>query len=261
MHRIRDLLSLEHHQHDGRLVRLDVRVKLFVALAAILAIVTSTRPWLPLGALACCAAFWLIGRTPLRVVLARLAAPLALAGVACLLHAQLPGTTPLWAAKVGPWHVVLTEEGLREGGLIGARVLGSVSVVLVLCMITPSQRIFSAMRWARLPCTWIEIAVLMYRHLFTLFEQATSVLSAQKVRLGYGDYRRSIRSASSLAGIVVLRSLDQAEKSHEAMLARGYEGSLHVPPLPAMRKRDVLASAASVAIIILAYLAVERFLR
>ena len=56
-------------------------------------------------------------------------------------------------------------------------------------------------------------------------------MSAQKVRLGYSGLRRSLRSMGSLAGIVMLRSLDQAEKTHEAMVARGYRGFL---PLPAL---------------------------
>ena len=91
----------------------------------------------------------------------------------------------------------------------------------------------AALRWASVPHTWIEIAMLMYRYLHILFEQAASVVSAQSVRLGYSGLRRSFQSLGSLAGMVILRSLDQAEKSHEAMMARGYRGRL---PLPACRR-------------------------
>ena len=149
------------------------------------------------------------------------------------------GTTPLISFDVGPWQFILTKEGLLDGGLIASRVLGSVSVIVVLCMVTPAGGIFAALRWARLPRTWIELAMLMYRYIFTLFEQATSVLSAQKIRLGYAGLRRSLRSMGNLGGIVLLRSIDQAEKTHEAMVARGYEGLLPMPTPPALRRRDL----------------------
>jgi len=259
MHRVHELLSL-NRPSDGLLARLDVRVKLAVALAAILAVVMSTRAWLPLAVAALCIVVWITGRAPLRAVLVRLAAPLSLAAVACLLRALLTGTTPLASFSVGPWRLVATREGLADGAMIGARVLASVSVVILLGWATPAHKMFGALRWAGLPRTWVEITLLMYRHLFTLFEQAASVLSAQKVRLGYGGFRRSINSAAALAGIVVLRSLDQAEKSHEAMLARGYRGSLQIPPLPPMSRRDCLVTAVCLFVIIAAYLAAESLL-
>jgi cobalt/nickel transport system permease protein len=78
----------------------------------------------------------------------------------------------------------------------------------------------------------------MYRYIFILFEQATSVVSAQRVRLGYSSLRQSFRSLGDLSGMVILRSLDQAEKSHEAMIARGYQGTLPLPELVSLSVRQ-----------------------
>jgi energy-coupling factor transporter transmembrane protein EcfT len=48
--------------------------------------------------------------------------------------------------------------------------------------------------------------------------------------------------------------MDQAEKSHEAMVARGFSGSFPVPPLPAMPRRQRWITGAGVALVAAAFL-------
>ncbi|MGD0900502.1 MAG: cobalt ECF transporter T component CbiQ [Thermoguttaceae bacterium] len=231
--------------------RCDIRVQLIVALAAILAVVASTRLWLPLGAAVCSLGVLLASRMTARETAGRLAGPLVAAGLVFLLESFMTGTTPAWTMDLGVCRLVATEEGVWHGALLGSRVVGSVSILLVLCLATPAQRIFAALRWARVPRTWIEIGMLMHRYIFTLLDQAAAVFSAQTLRLGHAGAGRSLRSMGSLAGTVVLRSIDQAQRTHEAMVARGYQGSLWIPRLPSLGRRDVgmlLAGLAAVAV-------------
>jgi energy-coupling factor transporter transmembrane protein EcfT len=60
--------------------------------------------------------------------------------------------------------------------------------------------------------------------------------------------------------VVLLRSIDQAEKTHEAMVARGYQGSLPIPNAPAMRGTDMALLSGCLLLIALAYLLAERCL-
>ena len=151
---------------------MDVRVKLILTVAAILTVVLATRVWLPLATFACCLAVLTAFHAPLRMTLHRFTAPLGIAAMICLLQAVMTGRTPLWSLPLGPWQLTLTREGLRSGELIGARVLGSIGPIIVLCTFTQVHEIFAALRWAKLPRTWVEIAMLMVRSIFTLFEQA-----------------------------------------------------------------------------------------
>lgn len=258
MHCLDDFSPCRRPACRSALARCDVRVKLIVAVAAILAVVVSTHLALPLVVLGACLVTLLAARMPLGEVAGRLAAPLAVAVLVCLLQGFMTGTTPAVAFDLGPWRLVATREGLANGALVGCRVMGSVSVILVLCLATPADRIFAALRWARVPRTWIEIGMLMYRYTFTLFEQGAAAVSAQKIRLGYAGVRRSLSSMGSLAGIVALRSIDQAERTHEAMVARGYQGSLPIPTLGALSRRDRWIIAATVTFIVSALLLAER---
>jgi cobalt/nickel transport system permease protein len=172
----------------------------------------------------------------------------------------MTGTTPLGHVELGFWRLTATREGLLAGALIASRVLGSLGIVILCCHGAAIHEVLAALRWARVPRTCLEIAMLMVRYVHILFEQAGSELAVQKVRLGYNGMRRSFRSTGSLAGIVMLRALDQAEKSHEAMLARGYQGVLPLPSLPALSRRQVALAGAGVTLVAMAYVLAERFL-
>jgi cobalt/nickel transport system permease protein len=254
----------------------DVRVRLLVAAAAIAAIVLSTRPWLPLAAAACALGVLVVSRrgaaangtpkgcparplngaaNPRPLHAGRLAGPLAAALLVLVLEAFMTAGTPVATLTLGPCRLVASAEGLRHGGLIAARVLGSVGMLLVLCRSASAERIFAALRWARVPRTWIEVAMLMHRYTFTLFEVAGSILAAQKIRLGYARASRlsalaeRLRSMGNLVGMVVLRSIEQAERTHEAMLVRGYRGALPLPRLRSLAWRDVGTLAAGLAVV------------
>lgn len=202
-----------------------------------------------------------VGRTatPVRTLVCRLTGPLALAGLVCLVQTFMTGSTPWGSVELGPLRLTASREGFRAGVLVASRVLGSLGIVMFLCQGTAADELFAALVWARVPRTWIEIALLMYRYLHVLFAQAACVVAAQKVRLGYSGLRHSLRTAGNLAGIVVVRSLDQAERSHEAMLARGYEGVLPVPALPRMARWQLAVAATGVAVVLATYLLAERW--
>ena len=70
----------------------------------------------------------------------------------------------------------------------------------------------------------VELALIMYRYIFLMFEEATRIRSAQKSRLGYVSFKNSLRSISTLGGMLILRSYDRAERSFAAMRCRGYRG-------------------------------------
>ena len=111
-------------------------------------------------------------------------------------------------------------------------------VLILLSAVTPAHRIFHAFRALGMPRGWVEVALLMYRYTFILLDLVADMTAAQKVRLGYADVRRGWSSAGVVAGTVILRSVDQAVRAHEAMRVRGYCGEMPFGPLPALARRD-----------------------
>jgi len=235
----------------------DARVGLIGASVTIVAVLASSRVWFPLAVAACCGVWIVLRRIRFKSILMRITPPLALVLVACALKALLTGVTPAMSWELGPWRLTATREGLFEAALLAARVSGAVAMAAVLCWQAPAQELLAALRWCGVPKTWVEIAALMCRYLFALGDQAETIYAAQRVRLGYAGLGRSFRSAGALAGVVLLRCLEQADRTHEAMLARGYNGRMPLVRLPPLRPAAWTMLATWTLAVVLAFLVLE----
>jgi energy-coupling factor transporter transmembrane protein EcfT len=58
------------------------------------------------------------------------------------------------------------------------------------------------------------------------------------VRLGYSSLRKAWTSAGIVGGTVIVRSMDQAVRTHEAMMVRGYTGEIPFEKVPALARRE-----------------------
>jgi len=228
-----DLFSDIFTYRNNVLTRIDPRVKLVIVLAALLAVVTSVRPVLPLAAFGLSLGIAAALRIPARLVALRLLAPLSTVAVLVVIQTFTLGTTPLASWEIGGWAVTARAEGLRQGLFLGA-----LSVVLILGITTPAHRIFQALRGFRISRDWVEIAILMYRYIFVLLDRVNDLAAAQRLRLGYRTPRRSLASLSALAGSTIVHSFEQAGRTHNAMRLRGYSGTMPFGELPALEGRD-----------------------
>lgn len=235
-------------RQENALTRIDPRTKLLIACIALLAVIISESPVLPLCVLFICFATTLAAGLPLRLVALRLAASMGVATVLLVLQSVMNGTTPWWTIPLFGWKIIVTKEGARAGFLIAARVLGAVSVVLLLSSVTPAHRIFCALRSLGVPQGWVEIALLMYRYIFVVLDIAGDLTAAQKLRLGYSSPRRGMSSLGMVAGTVIIRSMDQAVRTNEAMRTRGCGENIPIGPLQPMPRRDwgFIAAAACI---------------
>ena len=127
--------------------RYDARVKLAIALPALLAQGLARHVWLPAAGLIFCLAALAALRVSLWSVMRRLAAPAGLAAFLWLLRTFMTGSSPWLSFHLGPWLLTATRDGFADGGLIACRIVASVSVVILLCAFTPAYDVFAAMRW------------------------------------------------------------------------------------------------------------------
>ncbi|MGA2402597.1 MAG: cobalt ECF transporter T component CbiQ [Syntrophobacteraceae bacterium] len=257
MQRAFELFSDIFAVRDNLLTRIDPRVKVMVTCLIILSVILSTKPALPLAVFTLSLVGTRIIQVPIRLVLARLAAPVAIVLVLVMMQAFLIGSTPLFTFSLLKWKISGFQEGAYRGILIGCRVLGAVSVILLMSFATQAHRIFHTLRWLGMPKGWVEVAMLMYRYIFTLLDQATDIMSAQRLRLGYSTLKRSLSSIGVLAGTVMILSMDQAVRTYDAMVLRGYKGYVPFGSLPAMSGKDRWILVLVPGIVLVAYLMCE----
>jgi cobalt/nickel transport system permease protein len=252
-----DLFSDGFARRDNLLQRQDSRVKLALTLGGMAVVLLSSGPLLP--AMVAGLVFGvLIGlRIPLLLILRRCVPVAGIMAALVLLHVCMAGTHPLFAVRLHGWTLTFYREGLRMGATIALRVLSAFSLLLLLGFVTPAHELFRALRWYRMPRQWVEIAMMTYRYLFELLNDVADIATAQKTRLGYAGFRRSLSSTGMLMGSVLIRSLDQSVRTHEAMVARAYQDEMPLAPMDPLRPKALVTVLAGAVILVAALLICE----
>ncbi len=242
---------------DNLLKAVDPRVKLFIALTAVLEVVFSSNPLLPILVFMTCISLAVGIRFPLRLLFLRLIFPLGIVSVVLILKTFMTGGESLYTVSIMGRALNASKEGLWQGIIIGSRVLGSVGVIILLSAVTPGHEVFQTLRYWKISPDWVEMAMLMYRHTFTLIEQTSDIAAAQRCRLGYAGARRSLSSMGTLVGSVLISSFNQGIRIHDAMTVRGYKGYMPFAPMPVLCAKDRWITFIGLTIMLALYLCLE----
>jgi cobalt/nickel transport system permease protein len=152
--------------------------------------------------------------------------PFLLAAVTVLF---IPGN-PLW---IGPWGLTITDAGLARFLSILGRSLLSLQMAILMTATTPFPDILHALRHLHVPAILVSIIAFMYRYLFVLVDEVARLLRARAARSaqrpghqGGGTIFWRAKVTGHMAGQLFIRSLDRSDRVYQAMLARGYQGTL-----------------------------------
>jgi cobalt/nickel transport system permease protein len=183
----------------------------------------------------------------LRLLLARFAQPLFIAGMVLLLKLFAGGHEPIFSFSFPGVTFTAFADGLREGCQIACRIVGAVSVVALVGFSTQFTDLMAALAWLRVPRAIVDVALFAWRYLFVLFDDAMVVYHAQKNRLGYAGYRRSLSSFGTLTGALVIKAFDNSQTVTTAMVQRGYDGTM-----PMLKHRPFRSAEVTLALLVVA---------
>jgi cobalt/nickel transport system permease protein len=133
---------------------------------------------------------------------------------------------PLFFILFGGIALIFTTGDLRQAAEVTMRALGAVSAFYFLILSTPVSEILTVLRKCHVPGILIELMYLVYRFIFVLTDVWRSMNTAAQSRLGYADYRTSLRTFGGIAGNLLVLSMKKADAYYDAMVSRGYEGDL-----------------------------------
>jgi cobalt/nickel transport system permease protein len=207
---------------DSPLRRLDPRWKLaalMLASAAVAALQTVSASAL---ALVCALMLAAVGRLPRRWLLVRLGTvALFLTPFALILLFVFDDARGSFA--VGP--VPISIHGVDLALRLCCKALTIVSLMLVLLATTPLDALLQAAHALRVPGLLIQLAVLTYRYLFVLADELARLRIAVRVR-GYRNRAtlHSYRTVGHVAGTLLVRGHERAERVGQAMRCRGFDG-------------------------------------
>jgi cobalt/nickel transport system permease protein len=119
---------------------------------------------------------------------------------------------------------ITVTDGLISFVSIMLKMLLSVSAVLILAATTPFTHICRALSQLKLPGVICLQLLLTYRYIAVLIGETITAITAYRLRspLRGGIH---IRHIGSFLGVLLLRSMERAERIYQAMMCRGFDGS------------------------------------
>lgn len=203
-------------------------LKLAIVLFGLLVGVSSTSPITPFF-IALCMSFTTIvlGRAPFKLYLKLLLAPLGFAFTGVIIIAFFSGSGhELLSFELIGYPFSVKADGLELALLVLSRSLSGMCCLYFLSLTTPMIELFAVLKASRLPESFIELSMLIYRYIFVFLDMALSIRYAQTVRLGYSNFRRSIHSMGMLGSTLFIRTWEQGDKLFLAMNSRCYDGKM-----------------------------------
>ena len=147
---------------------------------------------------------------------------LLIAGIALLIEVSPEPIGVFNLPLFGSWLVV-TEAAQQRTALIISRALGAVSCLTLLSVTTPMTDIIGVLRSARCPDLIIDLMYLIYRYIFILLNLNHQMHDAARSRLGFINYRTSLRTTGRIYANLLSRSYNFAGKNFDAMESRLYD--------------------------------------
>ncbi len=218
-------LGLIATDSDSRIHRLDPRLRIVTALG--LALTTLSLGSTPALLVALLGAILLtfLARLDWRTLLKRL---LLLEGFMLLVLLSLPFTTPgetwfelgpLIASQQGGWHVLHI-------------ILKAHTVVLILLTLIATIELVTlghALAHLKVPDKLVHLFLFTVRYIAVLYEEYRRLRLAMKARgFVFTTSRHSWRSVGWLVGMLLVKSLERAERIVAAMRCRGFHGRFYL---------------------------------
>jgi len=194
--------------------RLPPSVRIALTLAVIISgIAVPARNWPVWGVLGCLVfAGHSLAGVPLNWLLKRLLIFLPFAGTMAI-------SLPLSQGLARGWDLMF--EILCRATLAFLSSLWLVSVM-------PFDQLLVTLRRWKFPVVLVAILSFMHRSIFLVWEELDSLRTAHQARsFGKGSLWFRWKSLAGLLGMLLLRSLSRAERTHAAMRSRGWTGEIH----------------------------------
>jgi cobalt/nickel transport system permease protein len=231
---IEEIFQIEKHAYkDSYIHRLDARVKIILAFAVIIAIVSVPYSIMVYTVGAIFFGFflvlWALTRLPLRVYLQRFIEIVPLWGIVIFFQIFLKNKyyTDYHAILTLPFGISVYSESVEFAFILLAKFIVSISFIILLSSTTKVQDMLEGGTRMGLPADFALVLGMMLRYLFVfgyIYRKVTDALvtrcfDAFDRKL---SYRYRLRQMGYILGTLFIRAYEQGERVYISMLCRGY---------------------------------------
>lgn len=127
---------------------------------------------------------------------------------------------PFFADK----FICTTESSIHRGILTGLRAFSCISSMYFLILTTDIYSITALFTKLKFPQIITELMFLIYRFIFVLTERRDAIIISQKSRLGYENFKLSIKSLAMMFSSVFIISMTKVSKIYDSLESRCFDG-------------------------------------
>ena len=128
----------------------------------------------------------------------------------------------VWSGAALYWA---SDDGL-QALRVSLRAMGAVSAFYFLILTTPVSEMMAVLRRCHVPGLLTTLMYLTYRYIFVLTDVWQNMHMAARSRLGYTDYRTSLRTFGGIGSNLLVLSMKRADDCYRAMESRCYDGDI-----------------------------------
>lgn len=144
--------------------------------------------------------------------------------------------TPLGVPVTGGWISFFS---------IIVKFILTVSTALLLIAVTSFPVICEALERLKLPKIFVIQLLFLYRYLFVLLQESLRMIRAREAR-SFGKKGKEIKTFIKLISVLLIRSVERAERIYRAMVSRGFRGEIKVLKRLQLRYYDILFALISI---------------
>ena len=142
-------------------------------------------------------------------------------------------------------HGVTVSSGMVSAAVIVGKGILSIAAILTLVYCVSFYRLCAALRDLRVPEVFVTQVILLYRYSLLLVDEAMALQKARNLR-SFGRRGKDVFTTAKLIGSLLIRTVERANRIHKAMLARGFDGTMHHSASTRLRVNDIVLSGALV---------------
>lgn len=115
----------------------------------------------------------------------------------------------------------------------------TVSTALLLVAVTSFPGLCESLERLKLPRPFVIQLLFLYRYLFVLLEETLRMIRAKETR-SFGKKGKDIKIFIKFISVLLIRTLERAERIYQAMLSRGFKGEIKMRRKYRLRMQDIV---------------------
>jgi cobalt/nickel transport system permease protein len=144
--------------------------------------------------------------------------------------------------RLWEWRFLhVTDAGLVVGAVLACKTVALVTLALTLLVTAPLHLMLSAAAKLGVPRLFVQLTLMTYRYVFLILDELNRLRTALRVR-GFRNAMtgHAYRTVGQVAGTLIVRGADRADRVAHAMRCRGFEGRFRTLDANRTRPADVL---------------------